>query len=484
MGSIGAAIISQPYAEHADKLRKSLKASTVYTPWDEGYAASIVRWSDACEKKAAIVVYVGGPEDVATTINFCRENKINFVVSGGKHSVGVGGNSSIEGGLVIDLAKLRDVTIHEANKTVDVGGGCIWKDVDEAAGKYGLAAVGGTINHTGVGGLTCGGGYGWLTGRFGLTIDNLVKAEVVLADGSIVEASNNSNPDLFWAIRGAGQCFGVITKFTFKCHEQKNPIWAGQMVFSAKEHLEAIVNFANSLMETNNPDVGMLMGLIAPPFVQGPAIVVTAFFNGPTKEGEAIFKPLLDLGPIKNGCEERPYYTMNGIMNHAVEYGGRRISKGGAFVLPLRPGFVRELLEELEFLYEEIPDTKRGIMLFEFYTATEIVKVPTSAMAFANRGWHQNALVGPCWADPKDDERCKRWLTHTAALFKKELERVGVENGNLAEMQEIGDYGNYDGTGAPPKDVFGPNLPQLISLKAKFDPENLFNGSYDLTQPA
>lgn len=104
------------------------------------------------------MVMVGDPEDVSTTLSFCRENSINFVVSGGKHSVG--GKSSIVGGLVIDLAKLRDVSINEDEKTVDVGGGCIWKDVDDAAGKYGLATVGGTINHTGVGGLSCGGGYG------------------------------------------------------------------------------------------------------------------------------------------------------------------------------------------------------------------------------------------------------------------------------------------------------------------------------------
>ncbi|KAF4633959.1 hypothetical protein G7Y89_g4157 [Cudoniella acicularis] len=482
MGSLGAEIFDQVSAEVVNKLRKSLKASTVYTPGDEGYAASIVRWSDAFEKKAAIVVYVRSPEDVATTLKYCQDNKINFVVSGGKHSVG--GTSSIEGGLVIDLAKMRDVTVNEADKTVDVGGGCVWKDVDEAAGKYDLAAVGGTINHTGVGGLTCGGGYGWLTGRYGLTIDNLVRAEVVLANGSIVEASDNNNQDLFWAIRGAGQCFGVITKFTFQCHEQKDPIWSGQMVFKADEHLDAVVNFANSLMAGKNPDAAMLMGITAPPFVRGPAIVVTAFYNGPKNAGEAIFEPLLRLGPIKNTCDERPYDTMNGIMNHAVEYGGRKISKGASFVLPLRPTFVRELVEELTFLHDEVPVTKRSILLFEFYNNVEVVKVPTSAMSFANRGWHQNALMGPNWSDPKDDEKCKRWLAHMSTQFRNELDRIGIENGNLAEMQTIGEYGNYDGTGVAPQEMFGPNYARLTELKAKFDPENMFNSSYDLTLPA
>jgi hypothetical protein len=337
----------------------------------------------------------------------------------------------------------------------------------------------------------------WLSGRYGLTIDNIVRAEVCLADGSIVEASEKSNPDLFWAIRGAGECFGVITKFTFQAHDQKNSIWSGQMVFSAEEHLDTIVNFANELVAAGNPDVAMLMGITAPPFVRGPAAVVTAFYNGPQKEGEVIFEPLLRLSPIKNTCAERPYCTMNGIMNHAVEYGGRKHSKGASFVLPLRPGFVRELMEELVFLHEEIPATRRSILLFEFYQNAKIVKVPHSAMSFANRGWHQNALVGPFWDNEKDDEKCRRWLPHMSGLFKRELERQGIQNGNSAEIQAVGEYGNYDGrskrhvnvnvslivdtgTGVSPQEMFGPNYTRLTELKAKYDPFNLFNGSYDL----
>lgn len=266
-----------------------------------------------------------------------------------------------------------------------------------------------------------------------------------LADGSIVEASEQSNSDLFWAIRGAGECFGVITKFTFRLYDQKNSVWSGQMVFSAGEHLEAIVNFANEIVAAGNPDVGMLMGITAPLFVPGLAIVVTAFYNGVQEEGEAIFAPLLRLCPIKNTCAQRPYCTMNGIMNHAVEYGGRKHSKGASFVLPLRPAFVRELTEELVFLHEEIPSTRRSILLFEFYHNAEIVRTPHTATSFANRGWHQNALIAPYWENEKDDERCRRWLMHMSAFFRKELDRQGIHNGNSAEMQAIGEYGNYDG---------------------------------------
>lgn len=479
MGSIAP---SEAAPALVEQLKRSLKNSEVLVPGDEGYAQSVVRWSDAWEKKAGIVVYVGGPEDVSTTLKFCREHNIQFVVSGGKHSVG--GFSSITGGLVIDLAKLREVTVNEADMTFTAGGGCIWKDVDEGAAKYGLAGVGGTINHTGVGGLSCAGGYGWLTGRYGLTIDNVLAAEVVLADGSIVEASEKSNPDLYWAIRGAGHCFGVITRFTFRAHRQTTPIWAGQMVFSAAEHLDAVINFANELTAKGNPDVGMLMGITAPPFVRGPALVVTAFVNGSKSEGEAIFGPLLALSPIKNNCEERPYCTMNGIMNHAVDYGGRKISQGVAYTLPLQPDFIRGIVEELSFLHQEIPATRRSILLFEFYQNGEFLKVPTEATAFGYRGKHQNALIAPYWDDAKDDEKCVRWLSHMVELFRGELTRVGAQTGEVAEMAAIGTYANYDGLRVTPQEIFGTNYPRLVELKAKYDPTNMFNGAYDLTGSA
>ena len=217
------------------------------------------------------------------------------------------------------------------------------------------------------------------------------------------------------------------------------------MVFSAAEHLDAVVNFANELTAKGNPDVGMLMGITAPPFVRGPALVVTTFVNGSKAKGEATFAPLLALSPIKNTCNERPYYTMNGIMNHAVDYGGRKISQGVSYILPLRPDFIRGVVEELSFLHQEIPATRRSILLFEFYQMGAVTKVPTEAMAFGYRGEHQNALIGPFWDDSKDDEKCIRWLQHMTQQFRDELTRVSVQTGKVAEMAAIGTYANYDG---------------------------------------
>ena len=212
-------------------LKRTLASSKILTPESEEYLDSIKRWSDSVEERAvrpfqigsiivfevkpadserqAIVVYVDSAQDIASTILLSRRYSTSFAVAGGKHSSS--GASSSNGGLVIDLAKMRKVEIDPLTKTAKVQGGCIWQDVDDAAGDYGLAMVGGTVNHTGVGGLTLGGGYGWLSGRYGLTIDSLLQVQIVLADGSIKTASKDENPDLFWAVRGAGHAFGVVT---------------------------------------------------------------------------------------------------------------------------------------------------------------------------------------------------------------------------------------------------------------------------------
>jgi FAD/FMN-containing dehydrogenase len=158
---------------------------------------------------------------------------------------------------------MRQVTVNPENLTIKAQGGTIWEDVDYAAAKYGLATVGGTVNHTGVGGLTLGGGYGWLTGKYGLTIDNLLEVEMVLADGRILRASETENPDLFWGLRGAGQSLGVATSFTFRGYKQADPVWGGLLVFKTGD-LGEVIKFANWVVETTEGQSAMVLGIGAP----------------------------------------------------------------------------------------------------------------------------------------------------------------------------------------------------------------------------
>ena len=394
----------------------------------------------ACPK--AVIVFVTSAEDVSTTLVLCQKYKVETVVSGGKHSSG--GASSTTGGLVIDLAEMRKVAVNAESKTLTVQGGAVWKDVDEAAANYGLATVGGTVNHTGVGGLTLGGGYGWLSGRYGLAIDNLLRATIVLADGRIITASETLHPDLFWAVRGAGQCFGVVVEFVFQAFDQVEPVWAGQMVYLAHKSLDSLVQFANSFVERNDPDAGLVLGITAPPMLKELALVASVFYNGPEEKAKAIFEPLIKIGPIVNNVRVRPYVEVNGLLNHAVPYGGSKLSKGASFIAPLSPAFMRTVIAGLEALHTEIPETKKSILNLEFYSPDQWCRVPLTATAFANRGRHQNALIGPFWSDRKDDIAVRLWARHMAGVFVAELNRVQKESRDPKQMSIVTEYGNYD----------------------------------------
>jgi FAD/FMN-containing dehydrogenase len=190
-----------------DELRNCIKVGTVLTPTAPGYDESILRWSAASVRQAAVVVQAGNAAEVSTAVKFATKHGVPLTVHGGGHSTS--GASSIEDGMVIDLRRINHIDIDSAAQMVKIGGGCRWREVDDATAKVGLATVGGTVNDTGVGGFICGGGYGYLSPKHGLTIDNLLEVQMVVADGSIVNASSTENSDLFWAVRGAGQHFGV-----------------------------------------------------------------------------------------------------------------------------------------------------------------------------------------------------------------------------------------------------------------------------------
>ncbi|KAF6231778.1 hypothetical protein HO173_010080 [Letharia columbiana] len=460
------------------ELKEALEYSIILTPDSEGYLDSIKRWSDEVEKRAGVVVYVGSAQDIASTILLSRKHSISFVVAGGKHSSS--GAASTDGGLVIDLAKMRKVEIDTSKKIAKVQGGCIWQDVDEAAANHGLAMVGGTVNHTGVGGLTLGGGYGWLSGRYGLTIDSLLQVQIVLGDGSINTASENENPDLFWAVRGAGHGFGVVSEFVFETHEQKNNIWSGQMIWPASTKLGGVIDFANDLLTKSDPDSAMVLGVTAPPFMTEPAVVATVFHNGSQGAAERIFKPLLNLQPLKNSAQERPYREMNGMMNHAVPYGGRKLSKGACFVPPLSADYVRSLIVDMQKLHQTVPGSRRSIVLFEYLHPEAWCKIPNDATAFANRGRHQNVMIGPFWDNAEDDQKIRLWATEIAKKAEMELERVKEEAGSPAWMEHIGEYGNYDGLLTNARRIFGSNFDKLRSLKIRYDPDNVFDKSHSL----
>ncbi|KAJ5533460.1 FAD binding oxidoreductase [Penicillium frequentans] len=440
-----------------EELRKQLEGTNavILTPGSDGYLESIRRWSDTCEKKAAAVVLPTTTEEVSLSVKFASTHRIPMVVHNGGHSTS--GSSATEGGIVISLVRMRHVVVDPTRKTITAQGGTIWEDVDKAAAVHGLATVGGTVNHTGVGGLTLGGGYGWLTGKYGLTIDNLLAATIVLANGSILEASEKNHPDLFWALRGAGQNFGVVTEFVFQGYDQTNEVYAGILSWTP-DRLPQIIEFVNKFEEASNTgDQGIFFGFC------GTSIVAAIFYNGPRSEAESYFAPILSIEPTSNSCDMMPYCELNSIQNPLATYGGRK-SFSGAFVkLPLEVSFFQELWADYTDMLNTYPESARTAVLFELVSQKQVLRVPKNATAFATRGPYYNVGCVFRWDNPALDQ--------TMRIIQRDMMRkVGERAGAGAHARAYANY-SHDGRAG---EVYGENLPKLQMLKQEYDPHNVF----------
>lgn len=463
MGSIPIPSIEQLKASLSD-------SSLVVTPESDKYEESLKRWSVAAEKPASIVVFPTSPEDVAKAVLFSTENKLELAVAGGRHSTS--GASSTDGGLCIDLSKMRGVTVDAENKAVTAQGGALWSDVDSELAKYELATVGGTVNHTGIGGLTLGGGYGYLSGRYGMTVDNLLAVEYVLADGTISTASESQNPDLFWAARGAGVNFGVVTSFTYQAHEQKNPVWGGLLIFP-KEKLTQVINAANHFIKTGDGRNMMLVAFASPPPTEKPAIVTVLFFDGAEDEAKAFYEPLLSLEPLANKTSSMPYSSANAMLNPMAHYGFRRSMKGSAFIVPIDPEFAATLFKDYEDFLQKVPDATHSSIMLEYVSFEKIISVSQTATSFANRGAYGNLVFCPVWADPKNDTECREWTRVLYAKTRAALVQRKTKGTDKVTQDGVGEYVNYDGF-VPGDIAYGLNTARLIKLKQKYDPGNVF----------
>ena len=385
--------------KHLRDLLSSTSAH-VLAPGDEGYAHSIERWSRAAEKPAGVAIAPTTASEVSTAVKYATDNNLDLGVKGGGHSTA--GASSTHGGVLIDLGRMRNVTVDTQTQRLRVEGGCLWSDVDNAAWEHRLATVGGTVADTGVGGLTLGGGYGVLSGRRGLVIDNMVSARVVLANGEIVRASEQENAELFWALNGAGQNFGVTVEFVLQAYPQ-GELYLGTMLFAPTEEvigkLVAAVNDLFTVREgPNGPETKSkgkamaLLGFAKPPPAEGKTmILMNAVVDGTEAEGKALLQPFFDIGPVVNMMRMDAYPECNKLVPAMI--GMRSSMKGAAFVMPIREQYVKEVLAKYESFTGECEDAAASVVAWELYDAVKVAG--GQAGSFANRGLHMNSLVMP-----------------------------------------------------------------------------------------
>ncbi|PVF97272.1 FAD-binding domain-containing protein [Serendipita vermifera] len=469
------------------------------TPSDPDYQVSLKRFVKNAQRNAALVAFVRCAEDVSRVINFASNNSIPFVVKGGGHSAS--GASSIEDGIVIDLSRyLTTVRVDEKNRLGYVGGGAVWKHVDEEAIKYGLAAVAGTVNDTGVGGLTLGGGYGWLMGEHGLVIDNLVQVTIVTADGTIRTANLEIGSDLFWAIRGAGPNFGCVTEFVYRLHPQRPTVYAGRLIF-AHTKVEAVVTALEEWYNGMSEKEGALMGMVSEGPTGQPAVVVLMFFNGDEQEGKKRFHRIFDVGPIVNEVGVMPYEQVNTIQNESMPYGVMNCLFSGLVRGNLPPTTASAIFQKQIELAKMSsspkstnPATNEGetssqmtfTTVWQYWSLKKASEPAPDSTAYRMRVPYPMAALGVFWVED-DEELCveaKKGLKTLKAFCEDKLRSTFGPSGPSADGTGYGNGESHDSKAVSGAEaLFGGNYKRLQTIKSKYDPNMLFNSWYPI-QPA
>jgi len=438
-------------------------------PGDQQYDAARTVFNVTINRRPALIARCAGADDVMQAVNFAGQENLLLSVRGTGHNVA--GFAVCDDGLVIDLARMKGITVDPQARTVRAEGGCNWGEVNDALQPYGLAATGGFVSVTGVSGLTLGGGLGWLVRKHGLALDNLLSAEVVLADGRLVTASARENDDLFWAIRGGGGNFGVVTSFEFRAHPVAT-VLAGIVLHPATAAAGAIRRWRD--LEATAPDEstqGALLfhfpdDLSTPAPLRGAAIVgLGGVYAGPVEEGEKVLRPLREYGPpLADMFQAMPYNAAQRMADFLWPPGLHSYWKS-SYLTELNDAAIDILVD----FFARVP-SPRTVIVLEHNGDSAWDRVPDSATAFGHRAWPYNFVVTSAWSDPKDAERNIAW---TRELF--DAMRPFAAQG--AYVNYLGGDEGTDGL----KAAYGAKLARLAALKAKFDPTNLFRMNQNIT---
>jgi FAD/FMN-containing dehydrogenase len=405
------------------------------------------------DKRPGLVARCVNTADVRDAVNLGRTAGAEISVRGGGHNVA--GKAATEGGLMIDLAPMRGVFVDTADRRVRAGAGATWNDYNRATSVHGLASTGGVISTTGIAGLTLGGGIGWLMGSQGLSIDTLESAEVVLADGRVVVASEQDDADLFWAIRGGGGNFGVVTSFQFRA-EPLDTVLGGILAHPLAAGVE-VLDFYRQFTKSLPDELTAFCGLVHAPDGSGMKLVAPLVcHSGDPAQAESDLQPLRAFGPpALDLVQEMPYPVVNTLLDGGFPRGALNYWKS-AFFTELSDGAVRALIDALE----AAPSIMSGIVIEHFHGA--VTRVAPTATAFPHREPGYNLVIAGEWEDPATTEENIAWVRETFdALAPYTAPRVYVNY--LAEDE-----------GAKVSSAYGPNYERLLDLKRRYDPDNLF----------
>jgi FAD/FMN-containing dehydrogenase len=445
-----------------ERLRADVRGPVIL-PADPGYEAARAIWNGAIDRHPACIARCTGVADVVAAVAFARERDLLVAVRSGGH--GVGGHALCEGGLVIDLSPMKGIRVDAVARTARAEAGVLWGELDRETQLHGLATVGGIVTHTGIAGLTLGGGIGWLMRKHGAAVDNLLSADVVTAQGEIVTASEQENPDLFWAIRGGGGNFGIVTSFEYRLHPVGPIVLAGP-VFHLIEDAPEVLRFYREFIAAAPDELTTIFELeMAPPVpflpeeVHGkPILMVGACYAGSPDDGAEVVRPLKQFGrPIGDLLEPKPYTALQSMFDPFVPHGWHRYWKS-VELPPLTDAAIDTLVEHAS------AQTSPRSYCIVLQLGGALARVGEGETAFSQRDAAHNVAINAAWTEEDPDaERHIAWARDFfGALQPHARGRVyvnflGEEGGNRVRQA----YGarNYE---------------RLVELKRSYDPTNFF----------
>lgn len=431
-------------------------------PSEPGYDQARSIWNAMIDRRPALIARCLGVSDVAMCVDFARRNRLPLSVKGGGHNIA--GLAVCDDGLMLDMSLMRGVWVDPVARTARAQAGCLLGDLDRETQLHGLAAVLGFVSNTGIAGLTLGGGFGYLTRRFGWSCDNVLSMEVVTAGGCVVRASENENQDLFWGLRGGGGNFGIVTSFEYKLHPVGPDVMAGAIAWTAAE-APNVLEMYRTVVEQAGPELTCVAVLrTAPPApwlpsdIHGKQIVVLFVCDsGPVEEGLAKVVPIKAFGaPVGDVIQRRPYVSQQSILD-ATQPKGRRYYWKSEFL----PGLSSELFTKVIESARRIVSPHSGIILFPIGGALERLSEDHSAVG--NRDAVVVLNITASWETPEEDEVNIDW----ARTSWRELRRFSTG----------GTYVNFltEEEGAERVHAaYRTNYKRLVEIKKKWDPENLF----------
>jgi FAD/FMN-containing dehydrogenase len=440
-------------------LREKLRGELVVAG-DDGYQAARKVYNGMIDRHPAMIARCADVADVMTTVNFARDNGLLLAVRGGGHNVA--GLGVCDGGLVIDLSRISGVRVDPAAGAVRVGGGATWGDVDHVTHAFGMATPSGFISTTGVGGLTLGGGIGYLTRRYGLTIDNLLAADMVLADGRFVMASAEQNPDLFWAIRGGGGNFGVVTSFLFRL-QPVSTVYAGPTLWPLEQAADVMGWYRDFITQAPEEINGFFAFLVVPPAPPFPEELhfrklcgIVWCYTGPLEKAETTFQPIRQFGPpVFEHVGPVPFPTLQSLFDPLYPPGLQMYWKAD---------FVNDLTDQAIARHVQhgsrLPTMLSAMHLYPINGAAHRVGKNDTAFSFRDANWAE-VIVGVD-PDPANNESITEW----ARSYWEALHPYSAGGAYVNFMMDEGQD--------QVRMAYRDNYERLVEVKTRFDPRNLF----------